>query len=96
MKRQIVAIAIVLLFCGFAISPCITGGSEVKIVSRSKESVYNIEDCNCEAIIDWNFPIICSILLIIYWIAMSNLPFLLVAHIIESIAGKIGGCPGIP
>jgi hypothetical protein len=41
LKKQLVAIAVILLFCGLAISPCINGDSEVKIVDIGKISEYN-------------------------------------------------------
>ena len=53
-------------------------------------------DCGCEDAIDWEFPVICSILLFLYTIVLDNLPFLFFAHIIEYTAGLLGGCPGIP
>jgi hypothetical protein len=53
-------------------------------------------DCGCEDSINWDFPVLCSILLFVYRIVLDNFPFLFFSHMIEFIAGKLGGCPGIP
>jgi hypothetical protein len=75
----------------------IIDGLPVKLLELVKRIMDNNEnDCGCEDSIDWYFPLICSILLFLYNIVLGNLPFLFFAHVIEYIAGKLGGCPGIP
>ena len=92
--KKILSIGVILLFIGLALAPCIDGYSIVDIIVDRIE--FDNEDCGCDKSIDWDFPIICSILLLIYLIALDNLPFRLLAHIIQIIAGKLGGCTGIP
>lgn len=95
-KSKLIGLSIlsVFLLCSLSYNPIIAG----KLDSKSKEEIILIEnrDCGCDQSIDLDFPVICSILLIIYWIFLDNLPFLFLAHIIILIAETLGGCPGIP
>ena len=89
---KLLSLIVVLLFVSISFFPSVNGNINVDYV----ENQIDDNDCGCEKLNDWDFPVICSFLLFLYRIVLCNLPFLLFAHIIEITAANLGGCPGIP
>jgi hypothetical protein len=94
MNQKAIVSIVLLLFVSVGFIPSVTAYNVVKLIEDRIESDH--KECGCDISIDWDFPIICSILLFMYRIVLDNLPFLFFAHLIELTAGMLGDCPGIP
>ena len=92
MEKKILSIGIIYLFIGLLIIPILSADIDINDNIEQLD-----EDCGCNEVIGWDFPIICWILERLWYIIPQFSPYPVpLMHWVIIIIAELLGCPNIP